>query len=70
VPRWWDFEVAIVSIVAAIRLAVSCGRQNGHSAGLSDEQQFLLVEKDSNSRISTREVLPVRFSVLEQAETG
>jgi protein-L-isoaspartate(D-aspartate) O-methyltransferase len=39
-------------------------------AGLPDEQQLLLVEKDSNSRISTREVLPVRFSVLEQAETG
>jgi protein-L-isoaspartate(D-aspartate) O-methyltransferase len=39
-------------------------------AGLPNEQQLLLVEKDSNSRISTREVLPVRFSVLEQAETG
>jgi protein-L-isoaspartate(D-aspartate) O-methyltransferase len=39
-------------------------------AGLPDEQQLLLVEKDSNSRISTREILPVRFSVLEQAETG
>jgi len=39
-------------------------------AGLPDDQQLLLVEKDSNSRISTREVLPVRFSTLEQAETG
>ena len=39
-------------------------------AGLPDAQQLLLVEKDSNSRISTREVLPVRFSLLEQAETG
>jgi protein-L-isoaspartate(D-aspartate) O-methyltransferase len=39
-------------------------------AGLPDEQQLLLVAKDSNSRISTREVLPVQFSVLEQAETG
>jgi protein-L-isoaspartate(D-aspartate) O-methyltransferase len=38
--------------------------------GLPDEQQLLLVEKDSNSRISTREVLPVRFSALEQAATG
>ncbi len=39
-------------------------------AGLPDEQQLFLIEKDSNSRISTREVMPVRFSVLEQAETG
>jgi protein-L-isoaspartate(D-aspartate) O-methyltransferase len=39
-------------------------------AGLPDGQQLLLVEKDSNSRISTREVLPVQFSLLEQTETG
>ena len=39
-------------------------------AGLPDEQQLLLVTKGSDSRISTREVLPVRFSVLEQADPG
>jgi protein-L-isoaspartate(D-aspartate) O-methyltransferase len=37
--------------------------------GPPDEQQLLLVEKNSNDRISTREILPVRFSALEQAET-
>lgn len=37
--------------------------------GHPDEQQLLLVERDAQSRLSTREVLPVRFSVLEQAQT-
>jgi len=33
-------------------------------AGLEDEQQLMLVEKNSAGRISTREILPVRFSTL------
>jgi protein-L-isoaspartate(D-aspartate) O-methyltransferase len=37
-------------------------------AGLPDSQQLLLVEKDGNGTMSTREVLPVRFSLLEEAE--
>jgi protein-L-isoaspartate(D-aspartate) O-methyltransferase len=37
-------------------------------AGLPDEQQLLLVEKDMDDTISTREILPVRFSLL--AEPG
>jgi protein-L-isoaspartate(D-aspartate) O-methyltransferase len=36
-------------------------------AGLPDAQQLLLVEKDANDTVSTREVLPVRFSLLEEA---
>ena len=39
-------------------------------ADFPEEQQLLLVKKDSNSRISTRQVLPVQFSLLEQAATG
>jgi protein-L-isoaspartate(D-aspartate) O-methyltransferase len=39
-------------------------------AGLPEEQQLLLIEKDLNARISTREVLPVQFSVLEKAAAG
>ena len=34
-------------------------------AGLPDSQQLLLVEKDSDHTLSTREILPVRFSLLE-----
>jgi len=38
-------------------------------AGLSDDQQLILVEKNANGRLSTREILPVRFSQLEGAES-
>ncbi len=36
-------------------------------AGLEEDQQLLLVEKDGDGRISTREILPVRFSTLTSA---
>ena len=38
-------------------------------AGLSDNQQLILVEKSANGRLSTREILPVRFSQLEGVES-
>jgi protein-L-isoaspartate(D-aspartate) O-methyltransferase len=34
-------------------------------AGLPDAQQLMFVEKDGNGRVTMREVLPVRFSQLE-----
>nr|ALV86690.1 protein-L-isoaspartate O-methyltransferase [uncultured bacterium 51] len=37
-------------------------------AGLPDEQQLLLLEKGSDGALSTREILPVRFSLLDPAE--
>jgi protein-L-isoaspartate(D-aspartate) O-methyltransferase len=37
-------------------------------AGLPDEQTLILVEKPRNSGITTKEILPVRFSQLESAE--
>jgi protein-L-isoaspartate(D-aspartate) O-methyltransferase len=37
-------------------------------AGLPDEQQLVLVEKDRDGRITTKEILPVRFSQLEGTE--
>ena len=40
-------------------------------AGLADSQQLLLVEKGAaDGRISTKEILPVRFSVLEGADSA
>ena len=39
-------------------------------AGLPDSQQLILVEKDASGTVSTREILPVRFSLLEQVEAG
>jgi protein-L-isoaspartate(D-aspartate) O-methyltransferase len=37
-------------------------------AGLPDEQTLILVEKPRNGGITTKEILPVRFSQLESAE--
>ncbi len=39
-------------------------------AGMPDAQQLLRVDKDAAGRLSTTQVLPVRFSLLEDAETG
>jgi len=38
-------------------------------AGLPDAQQLILVEKDRHSQITTKEILPVRFSKLEGTES-
>jgi protein-L-isoaspartate(D-aspartate) O-methyltransferase len=39
-------------------------------AGLPDAQQLILVEKHDNGRIATKEILPVRFSQLEDTDLG
>lgn len=37
-------------------------------AGLADAQQLMVVDKDEDGKIQTREILPVRFSVLDDAD--
>jgi protein-L-isoaspartate(D-aspartate) O-methyltransferase len=39
-------------------------------AGLPESQQLLLVDKDTNGMTTTKEILPVRFSLLEDSEEG
>lgn len=39
-------------------------------AGLPDAQQLVLIAKDGNGRVTTKEILRVRFSQLEDAEPG
>lgn len=39
-------------------------------AGLAESQQLLLVEKAADGTIRTQEVLPVRFSILEDPDGG
>ena len=39
-------------------------------ACLPDAQQLILVEKDRHGMITTKEILPVRFSQLEGAEAA
>jgi protein-L-isoaspartate(D-aspartate) O-methyltransferase len=37
-------------------------------AGLPDSQQLIVVDKDRSGKVTTREILPVRFSQLEGSE--
>jgi protein-L-isoaspartate(D-aspartate) O-methyltransferase len=37
-------------------------------AGLPDDQQLILLEKDTDGSVSTREIFAVRFSLLEDTE--
>jgi protein-L-isoaspartate(D-aspartate) O-methyltransferase len=37
-------------------------------AGLAGTQQLMLVDKNADGRVSTREILPVRFAELEEGE--
>jgi protein-L-isoaspartate(D-aspartate) O-methyltransferase len=39
-------------------------------AGLPDEQQLILVDKDASGSVSAREIFAVRFSLLEDTEPG
>jgi protein-L-isoaspartate(D-aspartate) O-methyltransferase len=39
-------------------------------AGLPDAQMLILVEKSGNGGVTTREILPVRCSALENAEAA
>jgi len=39
-------------------------------AGLPDAQQLVLVEKNGNGKVTTKEILRVRFSQLEETEPG
>ena len=38
-------------------------------AGIPSAQQLILVEKDADGMVSTRDILPVQFSLLEDSET-
>src|SRR3989442_6883743 len=39
-------------------------------AGLPDAQQLVLLEKNGNGKVTTKEILQVRFSQLEETEPG
>ena len=74
-PDHAPFDKIIVTaapelIPPALMFQLAPGGRMVVPAGLADEQQLLLVEKGSNDTRSTREILPVRFSVLEEAGAG
>jgi protein-L-isoaspartate(D-aspartate) O-methyltransferase len=36
--------------------------------GLLDAQQLVVVDKDLNGKVTTKEIMPVLFSVLEESD--
>jgi protein-L-isoaspartate(D-aspartate) O-methyltransferase len=72
-PEHAPFDKIIVTaapdlVPASLLYQLKAGGKMVLPAGLPDTQQLLLVEKDRNGTLSTREILPVRFSLLEDAE--
>jgi protein-L-isoaspartate(D-aspartate) O-methyltransferase len=72
-PERAPFDKIIVTaapdlIPAALVRQLAPGGKMVLPAGLPEAQQLLLVEKDSDDRVSTREVLPVQFSLLEESD--
>jgi protein-L-isoaspartate(D-aspartate) O-methyltransferase len=72
-PEHAPFDKVIVTaapelIPAALLYQLKAGGRMVIPAGLADAQQLMLIEKDASGRISTRNILPVRFSQLEHAE--
>ena len=52
-------------IPASLLYQLEAGGRMVIPAGLPDQQQLLLLEKDADGALSTREILPVRFSQLD-----
>src|SRR5574342_759777 len=74
-PELAPFDKMIVTaapdlIPAALINQLKPGGRMVIPAGLPDSQQLVLVEKNSKGKVSTTEILPVRFSQLEGGETG
>ena len=74
-PEHAPFDKVMVTaapdlIPAALIYQLKAGGKMVLPAGLPDAQQLMLVEKDADGAVSTREIFPVRFSLLEDAESG
>ncbi|WP_309683399.1 protein-L-isoaspartate(D-aspartate) O-methyltransferase [Polaromonas sp.] len=74
-PEHAPFDKVMVTaapdlIPAALIYQLKPGGKMVLPAGLPDAQQLMLVEKDPDGALSTREIFPVRFSLLEDAESG
>ena len=74
-PERGPFDKVIVTaapelIPAALIYQLKPGGKMVIPAGLPDEQQLILLEKDAGGTVSTREIFAVRFSSLEDTERG
>lgn len=74
-PEHAPFDKVMVTaapelIPAALIYQLKSGGKMVVPAGLPGGQQLILLEKDASGAVSTREILPVHFSLLEDAEPG
>jgi protein-L-isoaspartate(D-aspartate) O-methyltransferase len=72
-PEHAPFDKIIVTaapdlIPGALLQQLKAGGRMAIPTGLPDDQHLVLVEKDSGGTVSTRQLLPVRFSQLEGTE--
>lgn len=72
-PEHAPFDKIIVTaapdlVPAALLYQLKPGGKMVVPAGLPEAQQLLLIEKDAGGTLSSREILPVRFSLLEYTE--
>jgi protein-L-isoaspartate(D-aspartate) O-methyltransferase len=72
-PEHAPFDKVIVTaapdlIPPALLYQLKPGGKMMIPAGLADDQQLILVDKDSDGRISTSNIMGVRFSQLEESE--
>ena len=73
-PEHAPFDKIIVTaapdlIPGALLQQLKAGGRMVIPTGLADAQQLVLVEKDSKGSVTTRELIPVRFSQLEGTES-
>jgi protein-L-isoaspartate(D-aspartate) O-methyltransferase len=73
-PEHAPFDKIIVTaapdlIPGALLQQLKPGGRMAIPTGLADAQQLVLVEKDAQGAVTTRELLPVRFSQLEGNDT-
>jgi protein-L-isoaspartate(D-aspartate) O-methyltransferase len=73
-PEHAPFDKIIVTaapdlIPGALLQQLKPGGRMAIPTGLPEDQQLVLVEKDTSGKVTTRQVLPVRFSQLEGADT-
>jgi len=72
-PEHAPFDKVMVTaapdlIPAPLINQLKAGRRMVIPVGLPDAQQLVLAEKDINGRVATKEIMPVRFSLLEEPD--
>ncbi len=72
-PEYAPFDKVIVTaapdlIPAPLINQLKAGGRMVIPVGLPDAQQLVVAEKDSNGRVTMKDIIPVRFSLLEGSE--